>query len=289
MNRNLDLGTLRSFVAVADTGGMTSAANRLHLTQSTVSMQIKRLEEGMGLSLFDRNSGRGIRPTAEGEQLLGYARSMLEMNDEVWGRLTAPKFEGSLSFGVPGDIIRPHTPNILRQFNRDFPRVKVKLTTAGSLDLIAGVDRGQHDLVLTTEVFTKDEKLPANAERLAVEQLVWTGAVGGRAWLARPLPLAFVRWCVFRQPTISALEQAGISWFDAVDSESHEPTSVTTAADFAVRAEMPSFDYPGLEAIDHRGELPLLPKCSINLYVTEGPNHKLAQELAVYVRRAFRG
>ena len=80
--RTLDLTTLRSFVAVADCGGVTRAAGVLHLTQSAVSMQLKRLEESLDISLFDR-SGRGIALTAAGEQLLAYARKMLDLNDEA--------------------------------------------------------------------------------------------------------------------------------------------------------------------------------------------------------------
>jgi len=289
MHRNFDLSTLRSFIAVAETGGMTSAANKLHMTQSTVSMQIKRLEEGIGLALLDRNGGRGIRPTAEGDQLLGYARSMLDLNDEIWGRLTAPKYEGLISLGVPGDIIRPHIPNVLKQFNRDFPRVRVKLTTAGSIELSAAIAQGQQDLILTTEVYEEGKSLAPNGELLSVEPLLWTGALAGHAWQERPLPLGLVRGCAFRKPTVNALEAVGIPWIDAVDTDSEDSTSVAVAADFAVRPELPGFTDPDIEEIEHRGALPTLPQCSVNLYLAEGPNKNLAGELANYIRNAFRG
>jgi molybdenum-dependent DNA-binding transcriptional regulator ModE len=84
---NLDLGTLRSFVTIADSGSMTRAASRLFMTQSAISMQIKRLESTLGFSVFDRSS-QGMKPTAEGEQLLQYANRMLAINDEAMGRLT---------------------------------------------------------------------------------------------------------------------------------------------------------------------------------------------------------
>ena len=85
--RNLDLTPLRSFVAVADAGGVTRAAGFLNLTQSAVSMQLKRLEDGLGLALPDR-SGRGVALTPAGEQLLKYARRMVDLNDEIYARLT---------------------------------------------------------------------------------------------------------------------------------------------------------------------------------------------------------
>ena len=114
--RNLDVTTLRSFVAVADSGGVTRAAGLLHLTQSAVSMQLKRLEEMLGLDLLDR-SGRGIALTASGEQLLTYARRMVSLNDEVITRLTDQAFEGEITLGVPHDIVYPFIPRILQQFN----------------------------------------------------------------------------------------------------------------------------------------------------------------------------
>lgn len=91
--RNLDLTTLRSFAAVADNGGVTSAARMLNLTQSAVSMQIKRLEDLLGLTLLER-AGRGVALTASGEQLLGYARRMIALNDEVYALLTHDALEG---------------------------------------------------------------------------------------------------------------------------------------------------------------------------------------------------
>ena len=126
MPRNLDLTALRSFAAVADAGGVTRAAALLNLTQSAVSMQLKRLEESLGLALLDR-SARTIALTAQGEQLLAYARRLLALNDEAWGRLTHPAFEGVIDFGVPHDIIYPHVPGVLQRFAAAYPRVKLQL------------------------------------------------------------------------------------------------------------------------------------------------------------------
>ena len=117
MARNLDVTALRSFVAVADEGKVTAAAARLNLTQSAVSMQLKRLEEALDQALFDR-SGRGVALTSEGELLLSYARRMIALNDEIWSRMTHEDFEGELIFGVPHDIVYPHVPTVLRRFAR---------------------------------------------------------------------------------------------------------------------------------------------------------------------------
>src|SRR5688500_7966747 len=87
MARNLDIAALRSFMTVAETGGVTRAAGQLNLTQSAVSLQIKRLEDAFGRPLFER-TGRGVTLTAHGEQLVDHARRLLAANDETWSRMT---------------------------------------------------------------------------------------------------------------------------------------------------------------------------------------------------------
>ena len=160
--RNLDVGTLRSFAAVIDAGGVTRAASRLNLTQSAVSMQIKRLETSLDTTLLDR-TGRGVAPTNEGEQLLEYARKMIALNDDAVDRMIAPRFEGIVTFGIPCDIIYPHGPEILSRFDRDFPRVRVNFVSSYSAKLIDEFNAGKLDVILTTEA----ESSPT-AERLTV-------------------------------------------------------------------------------------------------------------------------
>ena len=129
---------------------MTRAASRLFMTQSAISMQIKRLENSLGFSVFER-SAQGMTPTSEGEQLLHFANQMLALNDEAMGRLTSPDYEGLVRLGVPGDIIYPHIPVILREFSRDYPRVQVKLSSAQTINLKTELKQGLQDIVLTTE------------------------------------------------------------------------------------------------------------------------------------------
>jgi DNA-binding transcriptional LysR family regulator len=281
MPRNLDLTALRSFTAVADAGGVTRAAAQLNLTQSAVSMQLKRLEESLGLALLDR-SARTIALTAQGEQLLAYARRLLALNDEAWGRLTHPAFEGSLDFGVPHDIIYPHVPGVLRRFASEYPRVKLQLHslyTSGLKELFA---RGEMDLILTTEA-----GVAAGGETLACEPLVWTGAPGGQAWRSRPRRFGSCAHCGFKRPVIEALEAAGIPWELAVDWISTSAVEASVSADLAVSVQMASGVPAHSEAIRHGGALPDLPPHSINMYVGTGARAALAGRLAMLLRQAY--
>ena len=279
--RNLDITTLRSFVAVADSGGVTRAAGFLHLTQSAVSMQLKRLEELLGLDLLDR-SGRGIALTASGEQLLTYARRMVALNDEMIGRLTDQAFEGEIALGVPHDIVYPAIPRVLQQFNAAYPRFKVQLISSNTRDLKEKFARGECDMILTTEADSA-----SGAERLVSKNLVWAGAIGGAAWRKRPLDVAFCRVCIFRPLALRALDDAGMEWNLAVDSESDRTIEATVSADLAVQALLEGTLPPHLEIVDHGGALPELPQHHINFYGASTKSDEVHQTLANLLRVAF--
>ncbi|MEM7271131.1 MAG: LysR family transcriptional regulator [Pseudomonadota bacterium] len=281
MARNLDITALRSFVTVADTGKVTAAASRLNLTQSAVSMQLKRLEELLDLSLLDR-AGRGVTLTSEGEQLLSYARRMVTLNDEAWSRLTHSDFEGELVLGVPHDIVYPHAPEVLQRFAREYPRVKVNLDSSYTMRLKEKLAGGEADLILTTE--TTDT---SDGETLEVSPLVWVGAPGGSAWKSRPLRLAYERVCLFRGPVQARLDAAGVPWEMAVESESTRSIEASVSADLAVHTSVACAVPPDFEVINHGGALPELDVIRINMYLGEGPRRPLIERLAAIVRDAY--
>ncbi|XDA97563.1 LysR family transcriptional regulator [Sulfitobacter sp. LCG007] len=281
--RNLDVTTLRSFVAVADAGGVTRAAGFLHLTQSAVSMQLKRLEEIMGVSLIDR-SARKIALTASGEQLLVYARRIVALNDEVVTRLTDQAYEGEIRLGVPHDIVYPAIPQVLKQFNADFPRVRVHLVSWNTINLKSEFARGNCDMILTTETQTEP-----GSEALCTMPLCWVGAQGGAAWRQRPLKLAFGRQCIFRTRVAEALDRAGLPWEVIVETESDRAIEATVSADLAVHAVLEGTEPPHLERIDHGGALPDLPRQVINLYGCGTGKGVVHDALADCLRRAFGG
>jgi DNA-binding transcriptional LysR family regulator len=281
MARNLDLTALRSFVTVAETGGVTKAAQQLHLTQSAVSMQLKRLEESLAQPLLDR-SGRGVTLTNQGEQLLSYGRRMLVLNDEVMARMTDDAFEGEVRFGVPADIVYPNIPKILQRFDRAYPRVRVNLFSSYTRKLKAMIDSGDLDLILTTE----DECGP-QGETISMQHLVWVGAPGGTAFRGRPLRLAFERACLFRPWVQRALDERGIAWEMAVDTNATRTVEASVSADLAVHAMLECAISPYLEPIAHGGALPDLPSTRVNMYRAASAKGALVDALEEMVRDAY--
>lgn len=281
MARNLDLTALRSFVAVADSGGVTRAAGFLNLTQSAVSMQLKRLEESLDANLLDR-SARQIALTPAGEKLLGYARRMLELNDEVWSRLTDDVYEGEIILGVPHDIVYPAIPRVLQQFNVEFPRMRVQLISLYTKGLKVSFSRGECDVILTTEDGVAD-----GGETLKTLPLLWIGAPGGAAWRQRPLRLAFGRHCIFRAGVIRRVEEAGIPWELAVESEMDRAIEATVSADLALNAMLEGTEPPHLERVQHKGTLPELATKKINMYLSDNMRGEAGRRLADLLRQGY--
>ena len=280
MSRNLDLAALRALVAVLDLGGVTRAAGHLNLTQSAVSLQIKRLEEMLDTCLLER-SGRGVAATHDGEQLALHATRLLAMNDEIVDRFGPPRAPlGDVRLGVPCDLLRYHVPTAIRRFTAAHPAARVMVRTEGSAALRALCASGALDVILTTEA----EPHPGG-EVMARMPLVWVGAPDGEAWRRAPLPFAAVTGCAFTQAATERLTGTATAWTVATEASMIESV---VFADIAVYAMLRGAIAPGLVEIDHGGALPALPDFSVVLHVTAGPRRAIGERFADSLRDAIR-
>ncbi len=206
-NRSLlDLDALRALVAVVDCGSFTTAAARLHSTQSTMSQKIRRLEESTGHRLLERDR-RGVRPTDTGEALLAYARRLLALNDEAFDALSG---EGTVvvRLGVPEDFVARPTTRELAAFSRRHPRVKLEVSSGLSRDLADRYDRGELDLALV-----KQRRGSRDAVARWPEKLKWIDSLSHPSIRTDPLPLvAFPPRGLYRDDMIEAVERLGRRW-----------------------------------------------------------------------------
>src|SRR6202047_2961086 len=143
----LDLELLRSFVSVIDAGGFTRAGERVHRTQSTVSQQIKRLEDDVGQPLLNR-SGKDVTPTEAGERLLSYARRLLSLAEEARGGVARPGTEGAVRLGIPEDFAAYRLTQLLATFSRARPGLRLDVRADQSTYLRRDLERGELDLAL---------------------------------------------------------------------------------------------------------------------------------------------
>ncbi len=279
MTRNLDVNLIRAFVAVADSGGMTKAADDLGLTQGAISQQIKRLEETLQVRLFDRRR-RGLQLTRDGERLLGLSANYLAANDEIWTQMTAPGIRGEVKFGIPHDLVSTYLPIALGGFVSAHPNIDVSLVTESSPELLDGVKGGHIDLAIVEEPMG-----PTDGDCLGIERLVWIAGRTGGAHRKRPLPLSMIgEDCAFRQPVSEALGRADIPWVSVFEQGTIEATMTVVKTGLAVSVSLAAAVPDDMVTLGPSAGLPDLPSFAINLYVADGQKNLAAQELAHHIR-----
>ncbi|PSM14376.1 MULTISPECIES: LysR substrate-binding domain-containing protein [Stenotrophomonas] len=215
-NRTLfELDLLRALVMVADCGSFTTAATRLHSTQSTVSQKVRRLEELAGHRLLERGH-RDVHPTDAGHTLLGYARRMLDLNEEMAQALAGATVETAVRIGVPEDFVNAQTTRMLAAFSRRHPQVKLEISSGLSRDLAHGFDHGELDLVLV-----KQRRNSRQAVHCRREPMHWIDSLRSSCLLQDPLPLVtFPPRGLYRDEMIHAVEALGLRWRIAFTSSS---------------------------------------------------------------------
>ena len=222
----LDLELLRSFVSVVDAGGFTRAGERVHRTQSTVSQQIKRLEDDVGQPLLNR-SGKDVTPTEAGERLLSYARRLLALAEEARDVLARPGHEGAVRLGVPEDFAAYRLAKLLAAFSRSHPGLRLDVRADQSANLRRDLERGDLDLALFKRAAGEKGGIAVWPERVH-----WvTSKSHPRDTRAGSVPLiGFPAGCLYRAGAIHALESAGRTWHMAYTSSNLAGIQAAVAA-----------------------------------------------------------
>ncbi len=281
MPQDMDIALLRSFAAVAESGRMTQAAKSLHLTQSAVSQRIKRLEDQLGLALFERRAD-AAHLTRDGERFLGRARRLIVFHDEMLREMRGGDFAGEVRFGVPHDVVGTIMPAILGKFHKLHPNVLVTLVSETTAVLCKLLNERAIEFSLTTE-----RERAAGTDCLFTDHLVWVGARGGTAARARPLSVALGRDnCGFRTSAVNALNKAGLPWRPICQVGSMEPVFATLEADMAV-APFLACTIPKRLVVLRTPQLPALPSFHVNLRYPAGHLSNAAEELIRLIRADF--
>lgn len=257
--RNLDLDTLRTLVTAHDAGGFARAADRLGRTPSAISLQMKRLQDELGVPLF-RRQGRALKLTEAGQTALGYARRMLALNDDLLQTMQGVTLAGTVRVGAPQDFASL-LPDVLRQFSALYPRTQVELRIEGSGSLIEALDRGQIDLALT--IGPADRK---GAQLLGELPVLWIASRTFRL-LEESLPLALLGpQCLFRKTAIELLEAAGIPYRIAATSPSLDGLWASLQGGLGITARTAIQLPPPLLAHKSLHQLPALPSFPVALH-----------------------
>lgn len=211
----LDPRLLRTFVAIADAGSFTLAAERLNSTQSTVSQHLGRLEGAVGQQLIDR-AARPVLPTPAGERLVGYARRLLALQDEAQHLLADPAGTATIRIGVPDDIVTHAMSRRFAEFARCHRETRLDVTTGLSRDLSKRFRAGEFDIAIV-----KEKMADRDARAWFPEPLAWFESGDRREPWPDPIPLvAFPPGGLYRDVMIDRVERAGRHWYIAFTGNS---------------------------------------------------------------------
>jgi DNA-binding transcriptional LysR family regulator len=282
MDPMLDTDQLRSFLAIVDEGSFTRAAERVHKTQSAVSMHIRRLEEQLGCALFVKQ-GRGARLTAEGEQLVEYARRILREEAGALAALSRKGLRGTVRFGVPDDYAEAFLADILLRFNHRHPLVEIAVSCENSVELSALVRAGAIDLALVTDF----EDLEG-FELIREEPLRWVASTRFKAPAGEPLPLALGSpSCIWRRVADEALEGKRGRVRSLFVSRNYSAIGAVVRAGLAATVLPEGLIVDGLRSIGDAEGLPPLPLTRMGLIRRPGHASREADALAQAARETI--
>jgi DNA-binding transcriptional LysR family regulator len=279
---NLDVDQLKTFLAIAETGSFTKAAEEVNKTQSAVSMQMKRLEETIGRALFARD-GRGSRFTLEGERFIEHARKIVSVNDEIVTSYSRPEITGTVRFGTSDDYAEQVLPDVLVRFHRSNPLVTVDVECISSTHLSELVKRGEIDLALVTFCDACD-----SGEVLKRGELHWATSARHSTHLADSLALATADVsCSWRRRAVQALDSVSRKHRIGFTSPNRAAIDAAVLQGLAVAAMPDICLRPGMRVLTETDGFPPLGSYEIGLLRKAGRLSQAAEALARHVRESF--
>lgn len=276
---HFDLDVMRSFVTGIELGSFAKAADRLSRSTSAISAQLKKLEEQAGTPLL-RKAGRGMALTEAGEVMLGYARRLLELNDEAASAVRGVELEGRVRLGLQEDFGESVLTEVLGRFKRAHPKLRVEVHIARNAVLMQSLDAGRLDVALAWET----DMRAAHAQHIRTLPMCWIGtdALQPSYDIDEPVPLVVLDApCLMRTAAIEALDRAGLAWRIAFTSASLAGTWAAVKAGLGISVRTP-LGLPGEVCTMDAAEanLPALPTLGLALYRREAEPEPAVERLA---------
>lgn len=278
----LDSDLMRAFLAVADTGSVTVAADRLGRVQSAVSMQLKRLEESLGQRLFDRLP-RGVALTERGEQLLPYARQTVELLEAAAVALRERPLSGPVRVGIPEDYGDTVLPRLLAAFAARHPAVEVTVRVDYSAPQLAALERDEIDLAVTF-----DWSREGRGEVLGIDPTVWVSSLAHRQELRQPVPVAVYfssTWC--REFALSSLQRQGIDYRPAYHCDTSGGLRIAVRTGLAIAPLSRSTVPEGCRELGPEDGFPPIDASAVVLHRNPRGSSAAIEGMAEAIRAAF--
>jgi len=278
MTALIDVDQLRTFIAIAETGSFTKAAEVVNKTQSAVSMQMKRLEERLARPIFARD-GRASKLTEDGQRLLDFARRIVKLNMETIAAFSDDELSGRVRLGVPDDYADRYLPEIMARFSRAYPGVELSVVCLPSVDLLECIDANELDLAIITNCESKRA-----SETFRRERLLWVTSNRHPTHLEEKVPLALGRpTCNWRRLATDKLESIGRNYRLLYSSSNAGAVAAAVLAGLAVSVLPESGLRPGMRVLSAKEGFPELPSCRIGLVRNAHETSALADALAEHI------
>jgi len=278
---NLQIESLRTFIAVAETKGFTRAGVQVNRSQSAVSMQIKRLEDEVGKALFER-IGKTVKLTTDGDMLMKFARRIVNAHDEAVMAMSKPGLKGVIRFGSPEHYTAGVLPKLLAGFASSYPDVLVEMRCENSDVIKVAVEKGELDIGICTQ-------MDAGGQVIYHDPVVWISNGGFLFQKGKTLPLGvFEEDCIFRHWAIEALEKAGIKYRIVYVSRSISGIHDAVRAGLAIAPVVQSNVPRDLTIVGAEEGLPVLPVSNIVLHKIKRPDSETVECFADHLIKSFR-
>lgn len=291
-----DLDLLRTFVAIAEERSFTRAAARVGRTQSAVSLQMQRLEGLLGQTVILRGKGGSVELSDEGAYLLGRARELLELNDDIMRSMRAAPVHGTVRLGFPAELSANFLSRILDRFSHAAPAVEVELEVSTSCFMAMKLKDSELDLVVLREGL---EPRQWPAVEIWRTPLKWITSEKHQQHLRDPLLLANspahcpwstaeLKECQWHTMIVRALEQEGRRYRIVSTSTTMQGLLAAAQAGLAVTNALADDHLPeGLRPVRNDEGLPQLPECRYLMLKAREPRQPATDILAAQMRDVF--
>lgn len=277
---NIPIDLLKTFVVVAETRNFTLAGRQIYRSQSTVSVQIKRLTEIVGKPLIEME-GKKIHLSPLGELVLEHAQRILKVHAAAMTAISQSELKGRVRLGAPEDYCSLFIPQILAGFARDCPDIRVDVICRPSTQLYEDLQQGNLDLAVCTA-------LDVDGEKIFQEPVVWVTSNKTGILEKDSLPLAVYNYdCIYRKWATEALEKINRPFHVAYMSPSISGILATVRSGLAVAPVGLSVAGDDIRITRPDDGLPVLPVADVCLYSAGGLKNPLVDNLAIHVRESF--
>jgi DNA-binding transcriptional LysR family regulator len=286
MAHGLDDGLLRSFVAVAETESFTTAAQRVHRSQSAISQQMRRLEEIAGTVLLNRGT-RHVALTAQGEVFLAYTRRILRLQEEALAAVKSEAVQYPLRVGMPDDYAEALLPGLLPAFGARHPSVRPHVHCAMSTQLLRRLGMGELDLAVTIRHSGAGQGR-ATGRTIRREELAWVAGPNYAHDPDAPMPLAlFPEGCPYRSRGINALLQTGRDWQLIYTTQSPTGIRIAVERQGAVTVNAARTTPGSWQVLGPAQGLPALPPVELELHRSPSAPAQATEDFAALLEAAL--